>query len=213
MKEPVETIFDEYVAAFDVGDLDPKPFLARVEGTDRRVLEELIDGFLESDLRSPEWDPVAFQASPAAAVSDAIAVSLEGRSGQWPEFLPHLRQEKEILREDVVAGLARELEATDEAEKQKVKDYYHDMEQGTLPESGVSDRVIGALAAIYETSAEKIRQAGRALGPRRGFEGGPVFARRLSDSDFETTLEGSAETPARRAEAPDRIDRLFTEAD
>lgn len=212
MPDRIDELFDGYVAAFRAGEADPKPFIAELEGTDRRVLIQLIDRYLDS-APSREWDREKFAGSRADLVSDSIAVSLEGRSGRWPELLPRLRRENEIKRKDVTDRLAGDLGASDEAEAEKVRQYYHDMEHGNLPAAGVSEQVIEALASIYRTSKETILDAGRALGPRAGFEGGPVFARRLSDADFSVALDEDAERPSRISGEPDRIDRLFTDAE
>lgn len=212
MSDRIDELFDRYVAAFKAGEADPNPMLDQVEGADRTVLAELIDRYLDS-APSRKWDPEKFAGSPADLVSDSIAVSLEGRSGRWPELLPRLRRENEIKRNEVTDRLAGDLGASDGAEAEKVRQYYHDMEHGNLPAAGVSEQVIEALASIYQTSKETIIDAGRALGPRVGFARGPVFARSLSDSDFEVALEEDAEQPSRIGPQPDRIDRLFNDLD
>ncbi|MFA9399946.1 MAG: hypothetical protein ACERKT_02425 [Acidobacteriota bacterium] len=210
MSDRIDELFDRYVASFRAGNPDPAPVIEELEGADRQVLIELIDAYLDT-APSREWDPEAFAGSRADLVSDSIAVSLEGRSGRWPEVLPHLRRENEIKRKAVTDRLAGALDVTDEAEAEKVRQYYHDMEHGNLPAVGVSERVIEALASIFGTSKEKILDAGRALGPRVGFEKGPVFARSLSESDFEVALEEDSERPSRISPEPDRIDRLFND--
>ncbi len=212
MSDQIDELFDRYVAAFKTGEADPTPMLDQVEGADRAVLAELIDHYLDT-APSREWDPEKFAGSPADLASGSIAVSLEGRSGRWPELLPRLRRENEIKRNEVTDRLAGDLGASDEAEAEKVRQYYHDMEHGNLPAAGVSEQVIEALASIYETSKETIIDAGRALGPRVGFAKGPVFARSLSDPDFEVALEEDAEQPSRISPVPDRIDRLFNDLD
>jgi hypothetical protein len=210
MSDRIDQLFDRYVAAFRAGEPDPKRFIAELDGADREVLIALIDRFLDS-APSREWDPERFAGSRADLASDSIAVSLEGRSGRWPELLPRLRRENEIKRNEVTDRLARDLDASDEAEAEKVRQYYHDMEHGNLPAAGVSEQVIEALASILRTSKETILGAGRALGPRVGFEKGPVFARSLSESEFEVALEEDAEPPSRIGPEPDRIDRLFND--
>lgn len=212
MSDRIDELLDSYIAAFQSGEVDPTPMLDQLEGADRAVLAELIDRYLDT-APSREWDPEAFAGSRAEVVSDAIAVSLEGRSGQWPELLPRLRREKEINRQVVMDQLAEALDANDRAEKEKVEQYYNDMEHGNLSAPGVSDDVINALASIFRTSAERIAEAGRKLGPKAGFEEGPVFARSLSDADFEMTVMEDAEPPNRLTGAPDRIDRLFNDFD
>ncbi len=84
------------------------------------------------------------------------------------------------------------------------------MEQGLLPESGVSDTVLDALGRIVGWSAEALRKAGQmpAPGPLRG-DPGAVFARTtMGQVSPPEPAEGA--TPA-EASAPewDEVDRLF----
>ncbi len=47
--------------------------------------------------------------------------------------------------------------------EQKVGDYYHRMEHGSLPASGVSKRVLVALWEIYGSSAERLEKVGQRI--------------------------------------------------
>ena len=84
--------------------------------------------------------------------------SLAGQSGMWPSLLPQLRNRARLKRADLVAELADRLGAAGQSEK--VGAYYHQMEQGLLPASGVSDSVLEALGRIVGAGKEALRKAG-----------------------------------------------------
>ena len=99
--------------------------------------------------------------------------------------------------------------------EEKVADYYHGMEQGTLASAGVSERVLDALGEIYGGSAELLRELGEPLGEGRG----PAGARRWRDGAARSRLrargpaedgEESRAEPVAPARERDEIDELFT---
>lgn len=202
--------FDEYVAAFNSGDFDPRPFIERFEGAEREGLELLIESFLE-EAPPREYSEEAFRKSTAKDVAASVMEGISGLAGQWPVLLPELRDERQMKRAQVVDGLARELGA-DPREKEKIGLYLHDMEWGTLPAKGVSGKVIEALARVLKTKASLLEMAGRALGPPTG-SSGPVFSRTPSDQDFVVIADQESAPVSRAADPPDRIDRLFTGGD
>jgi hypothetical protein len=208
--DSVENAFNEYVAAFNAGDFDPRPFLARLDETDRPRLELLIDSFLE-EAPPREYSEEAFESSGARDLAASVLENISGASGQWPVLLPKLRDEQGLMRSQVVDRLAAELEA-DPSETEKIGDYLHDMEWGTLPAKGVSGRVLEALAGIYRTTAEALADAGRALGPPTG-RTGPVYLRVPSDQEYVAAADEESALESRSADPPDRIDRLFTAGD
>jgi hypothetical protein len=188
------------------GDADPGPLLAQVSGGDRAELEGLIDAYLE---RAPRraFDAEAFRESPAASVAESLQRSLAGQSGLWPALLPRLRAQAQVRRADLVAQLAARLGA--QAQEDKVASYYHQMEQGRLPASGVSDAVLEALAAVLGYGKEALRSAGALPAPGGGpAEPGAVFARRAG---VGPALEGDSEavSPERPEPVLDEVDRLF----
>lgn len=205
----LDRLLDEFVAEHRAGaDPDPRRFLAGLEGADRAELESLFDAYLARAPRR-EWDPDAFAASPARDVADSLARSLGGAAGAWPVLLPNLRARARLRRDEVVSRLADALGVADRTAK--VADYYHRMEQGTLPAAGVSERALEALGAIFDTGAAALRRAGEAVGPPpAGEAASAVFARRASG-------EPAAEEPGREPPAApppaaerDEVDELFT---
>ncbi len=203
----VERLLQEYKEVHRAGeDADPGPFLERVSGTDRAALAGLIDAYLE---RAPRraFDATAFRQSRAAEVAEGLQRSLAGTAGLWPSVLPRLRTQARLRRSELVAELAARLGA--QSRQDKVAAYYHEMEQGLLPASGVSDTVLDALGKIVGWSREALRRAGEM--PAAGGPADPSS----TETVFARTAPADAEAPASaaRAEPPaeewDEVDRLF----
>ena len=159
----VQKLFTAYKEAYPA---DPTEYLTQVSGRDRAELAGLIDAFLERAPRR-QFDAAAFRDSPASRVAESVQRSLAGQSGMWPSLLPQLRNRARIKRADLVAQLAALLGADEQRDKVGV--YYHQMEQGLLPASGVSDTVLEALGRIIGSGKESLRKAGEMPAP-----GGPA---------------------------------------
>jgi hypothetical protein len=207
----VERLLREFVEQDRREPADPLPYLEQLEGADRAELAALIDGYLA---RAPRrrFDPEAFESSPARAVAEELGRALGGVSGTWPALLPRLRHNARLPRSEVVRRLAEALGARD-AQVEKVARYYHEMEQGTLPSAGVSDRVLEALGGVLGVTAARLRQAGSDIAGRRpGSAEAAAFARVGSPDpqhvDPETLMSGRARS---RDEPRDEIDALFAE--
>jgi hypothetical protein len=206
----VERLLTEYKEAHrGRGEADPRPYLARVSGVDRELLAGLIDAYLAEAPRRP-FSAAAFAESRAAPVVEEVERSLAGAGGMWPALLPRLRARARLRRAELVAQLAARLGA--QAQQDKVGLYYHQMEQGLLPESGVSETVLEALGKIVDSTASALRKAGQmpAPGPPRTDEGA-VFARATYGEPAAAAPADESE-PARRergAEEWDEVDRLF----
>ncbi len=204
----VGRLFGEYKAAHQAsGDADPRPFLAQASSRERDQLAALIDAYLTRAPRR-EFDALAFRDSPAAAVAESVQRSLAGSSGLWPTLLPRLRNQARVRRADLVAELAARLGA--QGQQDKVASYYHQMEQGLLPESGVSDTVLEALGRIIGYSKEALRKAGQM--PAAGGTSaapGAVFARTKSSATEPFAAEPAAPAASDPAQEWDEVDRLF----
>jgi hypothetical protein len=205
----VEKLLHEFIAEDRAGGTaDPLAYLDRVEGTDRVELEVLIDGYLA---RAPRraFDQEAFDLSPARALAGEVGRALGGASGTWPALLPRLRHRAQLRRADVVERLAAELEVSDDARAAKVARYYHEMEHGTLPAAGVSDRVLQALGRVVGVTAQRLRDAGRSAGGVAPGAAGKVAFARVASPDRQYVEAAAPSAPA--AEEPrDEIDALFT---
>jgi hypothetical protein len=187
------------------GEANPVVYLDRVEPGDRSELAALIDAYLSRAPRTP-FDAAAFHNSDAEATADALERSLAGDSGLWPLLLPRLRTGVGLKRREVTDRLAQALGAADRAEK--VERYYHEMEQGTLPAAGVGDRVLEALAALVDTSASFLREAGSAVTGRDSNLGAPTAFARSTQLDATPSSPPAASRPAHE-EHWDEIDELF----
>jgi hypothetical protein len=205
----VERLLTEYKEAHQGGEADPRPYLERVSGLDRELLAGLIDAYLAEAPRRL-FSGAAFAESRAAPVAEEVERSLAGAGGMWPALLPRLRARARLRRTELVAQLAARLGA--QAQQDKVGLYYHQMEQGLLPESGVSETVLEALGKIVDSTAVALRKAGQmpAPGPPRGDEGA-VFARATYGEPATAAAADAEELAARkrRSEEWDEVDRLF----
>ena len=206
----VERLLQEFVREDrEGGEADPLAYLRRVEAEDRAELEALIDAYLA---RAPRraFEPEAFEASGARAVTEEIGRSLGGVSGEWPALLPRLRHRARLKRAEVVAALASELGASG-AQAEKVAGYYHGMERGTLPADGVSDRVLEALGRVVGATAERLREAGRAAGGSAPpGSAGTAFARVGAPDPEHMPAEELMRGGGSGDEPRDEIDEAFT---
>jgi hypothetical protein len=201
----VERLLSEYKEAHRAGgEADPRPYLARASGVDRELLAGLIDAYLAEAPRRP-FSRAELAESRAAPVVEQVERSLAGAGGLWPALLPRLRARARLRRTELVAQLAARLGA--ESQRDKVGLYYHQMEQGLLPEAGVSDSVLDALGKIVGATASSLRSAGRmpVAGPPRSDEGA-VFARATYGEPADA---GEPAARERRTEEWDEVDRLF----
>ena len=184
------------------GEADPVAYLERVSGGDRARLEAMIDSYLRRAPRR-EWDPAAYERSPAPRLAEELGRSLTGQAGLWPSLLPRLRNTARIKRSDLVAQLADRLGAG--SKRDKVADYYNRMEQGRLPSAGVSDDVLEALGRIVGQTTEALRRAGAAVAPGEPPAGeSPAMTRVTRWADEARAPDGPAP-----GEKWDEVDRLF----
>lgn len=205
----VDRLLAEYIEQHRAGaNPDASAYLEQLEGTDRRELEALIDGYL---IRAPrkQWKPERYQGSLAERVVQRYGPALTGGTGLWPAILPELRAAAQLKRSEVVARLAQELAVAEQEEK--VERYYHQMEQGLLPPQAVSQRVLEALGSIVGRSGQWLRRMGEALEPG-GAAGAPeaAFARSAVMHELRQAPQSPAPpaAPAQSAEW-DEVDRLF----
>jgi hypothetical protein len=206
----VKRLREQFIAEFDAGRApDPGEYLAQVEGADRRELEALLDAYLEQAPRRP-FEPAAFAASPARAVTHDLVQALDGRAGTWPVLLPRLRHAARLRRAELVQRLAATLGVT--GRESKVERYYHEMEQGLLEPRGVSDRVLDALGDLLGTTRERLREAAEALGPAAPRADDALFTRTaIPDADARAAMGVPPAPAASQAdvEGYDEVDELF----
>jgi hypothetical protein len=198
LNELLKRYIEEHQAG---GQADPLAYLERVSGRERAQLEAMIDSYLRRAPRR-EWDPAAYERSPAPQVVESLGRSLGGQAGLWPSLLPRLRNTARIKRGELVAQLADRLGAG--SKRAKVADYYNQMEQGRLPAAGVSDDVLDALGKIVGQTKEALRRAGTAVTP------GELPAEELpAMTRLAYTDEEAAPEPPPPRDEWDEVDRLF----
>ena len=206
-------LLDAFKADYEAGrPTNVEAFVDQVPDSQRQELAEMLDTYL-MDAPRRRWDPAAYEGSLAQIAVDRFYESVEGVSGSWPELLPALRNKARIKRVDLVRRLASALGFESEPQTEKIGAYYHQMEHGTLPASGVSGKVVEALAKIVDSDVETIRAAGARRA--ESVDADLAFARTAfpdaefleQRSDEDVTISATAvpsEAPKR-----DEIDALF----
>lgn len=209
----VDRLLSEYIAEHrGGGEADPVGYLDRVQGTDRAELAELIDAYLARSPGQP-WDAAAFAGSSAERLAEGMAEAFGGQAGLWPVVLPRLRDRARLKRDEVVARLAEALGIS--GREEKVERYYHGMEHGSLPSTGVSSRVLNALGGIVGASGEFLRSIGEPFAEGPGPAEGPVFARATTRAaEFQVEVADELRTAAPQpSEEWDDVDELFRGGD
>jgi len=176
----VEALLGEYIGEHQRGgEADPAAYLNRADPPDRAELAALIDSYLSRAPRTPLAERGNVDPRREATL-EAVSRSIGGASGLWPALLPRLRDRAGLKRRELVERLAGALGVG--GNEAKVGLYYHEMELGTLPADGVSDKVLEALAKLVGSTAGELRAAGAALGADIGGRHGEaaVFARTVN---------------------------------
>lgn len=211
----VDELFDRYRAAYRGGEPpDPGALLGGLAADDRQELTALIDAFLANDPGRP-YDEAAYARFEQDALTQRIAAGVDALAGAgaaetWATLLPAARDAAEISRATLVSRLAAALGVGDRTAR--VGDYYHDMESGSLPAEGVSQRVLQALSELVDVSVERLRTAGRRVGPAGG-GAAAVFARSSTAAAPPAAAPAPMGPPGSDAEAGaqpwDEVDELF----
>jgi hypothetical protein len=204
----VDELFDAFKAARAAGGRPrAADYLDQVEGRQRQLLGELISKHVDA-APAPRRSLADIKADPIAQQAMAAAEPALRASETWPVVLPAARHEAQLARTTLVQRLADALGVGERAEK--VGDYYHRMETGTLPPAGVSSRVLEALGTLLGTTAEQLREAGARTVPPAA--GGGVFAR--GAGGVEVDVAGPAAAADRGPDAErDEVDRLFLDGE
>src|SRR5262249_17213654 len=86
-----------------------------------------------------------------------LADQWSGAGAETVPDLAELRNKRRLPRGELISRLAEALAVGGQREKLAL--YYHRMENGLLPVTGISARVFEALADLLETSANSVREA------------------------------------------------------
>jgi hypothetical protein len=154
MGEDVVRLFDEFAARFARGERpDAREYLERA-GEGREELAGMLDRFVS--LRPPPEPD-----------EEAVAAMRAWIVGEPP--LLRLRRDRGVGREQVVDALVGEL-TLDPGKREKVADYYHDLEAGLLEPARVDRRVLRVVAGALRARLEDILPwPGRPLGAQGAF--------------------------------------------
>jgi hypothetical protein len=181
----VETLFDDYAMRYLRGERpDVGEYLERA-GDDRDALASLVDRFL--------------QAVPARVPTEEEVVLMQARLEHEAPLLV-LRKRRKLARQAVVDALVQALRLEPE-KREKVGDYYHELETGLLDPRPVDRSVWDALSRLLRANTRAL--AG--LGPPP-----PVAAPAYRRFDADWLLEERVAPPVPLDEGLDEVDRLFT---
>jgi hypothetical protein len=186
----VAALFDEYAAAFARGEEpDLREYLARA-GNGAEELARLVEAFVA--------------AAPVAEPSEErIALARAWAEGQSPLLEARIR--RGVRREEVVEAILARF-GIDNAKRQKVAGYYHELESGLLDPLRVDRGVWELLAELLRASVSDLRRRQHLSPPPGGLA---VAYRRSAPSAAFEAAAPVAPAAARAPEPPDEVDRLF----
>lgn len=197
----VDERMDEFARAWRAGEADPRVFLADLEVEEKREMTVRIRLFL--DRAAPDaWDPGRYPGSLSEQVVEGV---LGGAREAGREDLIGMRVERGLGKREVAVSLAEDLGATSDADRQKVSDYYHRLEWGTLDPSAISRKVIDSIAAILGSDRQGIVEAI----PGPGETSHEVFARFSPEPAAGELGETSASMQTPSSASADWVDELF----
>jgi hypothetical protein len=196
-----DQLFNRFVDAWNAGKRpDVDDYLAQIPEPERPEFLQMVSLFLEEAPVPPLSDEQREQVRAQPAYQRSVKLA-ESKAGLWSTLLPRLREKAKLTREQLVAALSTQLGIT--SQEQRVKLYYHRMETGQLDPSGVSHRVLDALAKLLHADVGELEEAGDFRGIA-GPQPAAVFMR--SDMDGVEAVEAAPESPG----LPDEVDLLFT---
>lgn len=194
MSAGIELLFDEFAARHARGEHpDAREYLERA-GERRDELARLLDGFLAAaPVQPPGEETLALFAS-------LLAESLPGETATPPLLAERVRRG---WRRDEIVDWIRERFGIGEEKQEKVARYWHELETGLLPVSGVSARLREALS---ERFGEVLQAATAWEPPPRGID---LAFRRTADAPQMHALLEEVMVPADNESEPDEVDKLF----
>ena len=194
MSAGVDLLFDEFAASYARGEHpDAREYLERA-GEARDELAHLLDGFLAAaPVQPPGGETLALFAS--------LVPEAAGEATQPPLLAERVRRG---WRRDEIVDWIRERFGIAEEKREKVARYWHELETGLLPASGISERLREALSERFGDAL----QAAVAWEPP-GLEAKLSYMR-VQDAPAlsQAKLEPLPAAPASGPE-PDEVDVLF----
>jgi signal transduction histidine kinase len=194
----VELLFDEFAAGHARGEYpDAREYLERA-GERRDELARLLDGFLAAaPVQPPGEETLALFAS-------LLAESFPEETATPPLLAERVRRG---WRRDEIVDWIRERFGIGEEKQEKVARYWHELETGLVPVSGVSERLREALSERFgEAVQAALSWEPRALDERIAFRRAPG-AVGMELHERLSTRPASPATP--RTPERDEVDELF----
>jgi hypothetical protein len=189
---------DEFAARHARGEHpDPRDYLERA-GERRAELARLLDGFLAAAPVQPPGEKTL------ALFASLLAKSLSGETATPPLLAERVRRG---WRRDEIVDWIRERFGIGGEKQEKVARYWHELETGLLPVSGVSTRLREALAERFG----EVLQAALAWEPP-ALEADVAFRRAQGPPmQLHAKIETLSAAPdeAHAEPEPDEVDRLF----
>lgn len=170
--EPLDTLFDEWLARFRRGERpDPRQYLARA-GEERDRLAALIDGYLATAPR-PEPDP---------GTVDLVGAWLRGESP-----LVALRVRRGLTRDDALDAISTSFDLS-RKQRPALSERFHQLEAGLLDPARLNRRLAPMLAELLGTTEDVIRtwrprRLTAAPAFRAAAEPAPIASYRIPPSD------------------------------
>jgi hypothetical protein len=197
----VDQLLREYIAEHESGgEADPRDYLRRLEGADRRELQARIDRYLE-DAPEPPWDEAAFRRFVEDPRTHATLQQLDDALTDLDE----LRTRAGLQKGDLAARLAGSLRLI--GSERHIARRYHQLETGQIDAERVKAPVWQALADVFGATAEAVRRAaGQVERP-----GGPAmtFARSMRSAPAAAPPPAAMASPVDDPDESAEVDDLF----
>ena len=207
MKADLDRVLSEFMDAWNAGRRpDVEDYLERVAPEQRRELADEITNWL-TWAPAPDYDEATYERIRVDPLVREVVAAVDRPAGLWPSLLPRLRARARLSVADVATAISKALGIA--GREEKAARYLQEMESGTLEPSGVSRRVLDALARVLGVAGSDLEAAGDL-----GWTPRPSATLLRADPGVgeETTqhLEILAEAMAAPSEEPwDEVDELF----
>jgi hypothetical protein len=204
----LDRILSEFIDAWNAGRRpDVGEYLARVPpGSERTELAGEITTWLTS-APTPDYDDATYAQIAAEPLVREVVAAVEQPAGLWPTLLARLRRRSRMSTAEVARAISEPLGVA--GHEDKTARYLDDMESGRLDPSGVSRRVLEALARVLGVRDTDLAAAGDlGMAPRAA---GALLRAEPGAAEAATPhLEVLAEAMARPSQqAWDEVDELF----
>ncbi|MBX5442151.1 MAG: hypothetical protein IRZ32_11575 [Solirubrobacteraceae bacterium] len=153
-----ERVLSDFIDAWNAGRRpDVDAFLAQVAAAERDALADEIAAFV-AWAPDPDYDDDAMVAVTAEAVTALAAAGAAEPASWWSAWMPLLRERAALTRAGLAARLGERLGLAAGA-RAKTERYLAELEGGRLDPSGLSRRLLDALAGALGIGADVLHDA------------------------------------------------------